>query len=184
MRNPTRYVSFHTPYHPISPCIPVLTDPQPPAPTSTSTSTKKKRAGPDATDDDALTLAALRTAVAARSQGSMNAWLPKEFMAEVAGERNRVALPRVDREFGMRMPPERYCFTGVGWGLERGWEEDVEEEGGDVEMDGDEVGFGDGGPVGGEEGNGEVEMGGMGGEGEMDLGDVDEDEFEEAMGGN
>jgi transcription initiation factor TFIID subunit 9B len=43
-----------------------------------------------------------------------------------AEKRNRVALPRIDRSFGMQLPPEKYCLTGVGWGLKEEW--DSEEE--------------------------------------------------------
>lgn len=44
-----------------------------------------------------------------------------------AAERNRVALPKIERGFGMQLPPEKYCLTGVGWGLREEWsdEEDV-----------------------------------------------------------
>ncbi|KAJ4292821.1 Transcription initiation factor TFIID subunit 9 [Kalmusia sp. IMI 367209] len=91
--------------------------------------TSKKAA---AKDDEGVSLNALRTAIHARSQMQFGPTLPKEFMAEVAGERNRVALPRVEREFGLRLPPERYCFTG---------EEEVNEDefeevmgGGDAKM--------------------------------------------------
>jgi transcription initiation factor TFIID subunit 9B len=184
----------------------ILSDAQsyePPAPTTTGVGKKRKAAGADGEDGgEGVSINALRTAVAARSQGQFNAWLPKEFMSEVASERNRVGLPRVEREFGVRLPPERYCFTGVGWDVRDRWEdaEDVDEEDDEEEvgMDlgmGGEVGFG--GPVGGSgEMNGELapegdlEMGGMdveGGEEEgMDMNgemeDVDQEEFEEAMG--
>ncbi|KAJ9646418.1 Transcription initiation factor TFIID subunit 9 [Coniosporium tulheliwenetii] len=57
--------------------------------------------------------------------------LPREFMNEIAAERNRIALPRVEREFGVRLPDEKYCFTGVGWGLKEEWDSEVEEEEGD-----------------------------------------------------
>lgn len=88
-------------------------------------------------------------------------------MSELAAEKNRIALPRVEREFGVRLPPERYCFTGVGWGIKESWEEEVEEE----EIVGDASGVGAGGPVGGD-----TIMGGMEEE------EQDEDEFEEVMG--
>lgn len=117
------------------------------------------------TEDEGISLNALRTAIHARAQQQFSATLPKEFMAEVASERNRVALPRVEREWGLRLPPERYCFTGVGWNLKEEWEEDEEIE----EMDG----VAQGGPVGGAD----TVMGGMEDE------EVNEDEFEEVMGG-
>ena len=116
-------------------------------------------------DDEGISLNALRTAIHARAQQQFSSVLPKEFMAEVASERNRVALPRVEREWGLRLPPERYCFTGVGWTLKEEWEEEEEVE----ELDG----VAQGGPVGGAD----TVMGGMEDE------EVNEDEFEEVMGG-
>lgn len=114
-------------------------------------------------DDDGVSLNAVRTAIAARAQQQYNSVLPKEFMTELASERNRVALPRVEKEWGLRLPPERYCFTGVGWQLKESWEE--EEEVGE-EMD----------VVGGPVGVPDTVMGGMEEE------EVNEDEFEEVMG--
>ena len=159
----------------------ILSDAQsyePPQPSNPSGVGKKRRNADTEGEGEGVSMNALRTAVAARSQGQFQAWLPKEFMGEVAQERNRVALPRVDREFGVRLPPERYCFTGAGWGIRERWEEEVEEEDDEegMDVDGGAGGVGFGGPVGG--GEGEVEMGGMG----EDMGDVDEDEFEDAMG--
>ena len=158
----------------------VLTDAlayEPPVPSSLPQSEKKKR---DPTAEEGISLNALRTSVAGRAAmmgtGGGGAALGKEFLAEVAQERNRVALPRVEREFGVRLPPERYCFTGVGWGVKEAWE--VEE---DVEASDDEMA--DGGPVGGATDSfgapvaaADTEMGGMEDE------DVDEDEFQEVMG--
>jgi len=158
---------------------------EPPLPTTSGS--KKRGANADGSGEDAVSLNALRTAVGARAAGAFNTSLGKEFMSEVAQERNRIALPRVEREFGIRLPPERYCFTGVGWGVKGAWEESVEDEGGDedMEVDGEGAGFA-GGPVGTVNGAPAVEteakdtdMGGM----EEDE-EVDDDEFEEAMGIN
>ncbi|KAF1914459.1 transcription initiation factor IID, 31kD subunit-domain-containing protein [Ampelomyces quisqualis] len=162
----------------------ILSDAQsyePPAPTTSSASggAKKRAAAAAAGEDDSgVSLSALRTAVSARAAGQFASALPKEFMLEVASERNRIGLPRVEREFGLRLPPERYCFTGRGWGVKESWEEEVEE---DDEVDGDDgegmdvegSGAGFGGPVGGEDGD--EMMGGMEEE-------IDQQEFEDAMG--
>jgi transcription initiation factor TFIID subunit 9B len=152
----------------------ILSDAQsyePPLPHNAGTAASKKRAAAANDDDSGVGLNALRTAVAARAAGQFSATLPKEFLLDIAGEKNRVALPRVEREFGLRLPPERYCFTGAGWGVRERWEDEVEVEDEDEEM-GDSVGVGFGGPVGGED---EV-MGGMEEE------EVDQQEFEDAMG--
>lgn len=158
----------------------ILSDAQsyePPVSTA-ATSNAKKRKDPEG--DEGVSLNALRTAVAARAAGQFSSTLPKEFMAEIASERNRIALPRVEREFGVRLPPERYCFTGVGWGVRERWEDEVaeeeEEEQGNMEVD---AGVGFGGPVGGNGAAGDeadMEMGGMEEE------EFDQQEFEDAMG--
>ncbi|CAN9344226.1 unnamed protein product [Alternaria alternata] len=175
---------------------------EPPLPT---TSGSKKRAaggaaatggaGGEGDSGEGVSLAALRTAVGARAAGTFQATLGKEFMSEVAQERNRIALPRVEREFGIRLPPERYCFTGVGWGVKGAWEdeEEVGDEGvgDDDEMDLDGGGAGNGGGFGGgpvgaitnggtKEEAKDTDMGGMDEEEE----EADDDEFEEAMGIN
>ncbi|KAI0023818.1 transcription initiation factor IID, 31kD subunit-domain-containing protein [Xylariomycetidae sp. FL0641] len=42
----------------------------------------------------------------------------KEWLAELARERNRVALPRVlANEWGVRLPNERFVLSGQGWSL-------------------------------------------------------------------
>ncbi|KAF2030570.1 TFIID-31kDa-domain-containing protein [Setomelanomma holmii] len=162
----------------------ILSDAQsyePPAPHHPVGGSKKRNAA--ATEEDGVSLNALRTAVAARSQGQFSNTLPKEFMSEIASERNRIALPRVEREFGIRLPPERYCFTGAGWGVRERWEEEVEDEEDEgMEVDADGVGEGgavggQGGGVNGSAGGADAEMGGMEEEEQFD-----EQEFEDAMG--
>ena len=49
--------------------------------------------------------------------------MPKDYYLEQAQERNRVALPAVGRDWGVRMPPEQYCLTGAGWSLKEEWDE-------------------------------------------------------------
>lgn len=46
----------------------------------------------------------------------------KEWLMELARERNKVALPRVGAiEWGARLPSERFVLSGVGWGLRDSW---------------------------------------------------------------
>lgn len=80
----------------------------------------------------------LRMSIASRVNHQFNTSLPKEFLLEIAQERNKIALPPVDKGYGIRLPPEKYCLTGVNWDLVDGeefWVEDdddeEEEEGGD-----------------------------------------------------
>ncbi|MCJ1317872.1 Transcription initiation factor TFIID subunit 9 [Xylographa vitiligo] len=80
-----------------------------------------------AVDANAVSLLGLRLSVASRTHYQFSPVLPKEFYQEVAAERNRVALPGVGREWGRRLPPERYCLTGVGWGMKGEWDSEEEE---------------------------------------------------------
>lgn len=108
-----------------------------------------------------VSLYAVKQAIASRVGYQFNPVLPKDWLKELAEERNKVNLPKMDREFGVRLPPERYCLTGTGWGIKDEWESEVEEieegVGGDVKMDED------------------------GEKGDVNMED-DEDEFEEVMG--
>ncbi|KAK4942735.1 hypothetical protein LTR28_008605 [Elasticomyces elasticus] len=101
---------------------------------------KKAAAAAAAAADDgsAVSLASLRQAIASR-QGyrfSGPGQVPKEWMLEQAMERNRIALPKVERGWGMRLPDERYCLTGAGWGLKEEWESQGEESADEDEVDG------------------------------------------------
>lgn len=84
--------------------------------------------GPGAADSASVSLAAVRLSIASRLNYQFTADLPKEFLLELAAERNRVALPAVGREWGVRLPPERYCLTGVGWGLKEEWESEADDD--------------------------------------------------------
>ncbi|PKY07624.1 TFIID-31kDa-domain-containing protein [Aspergillus campestris IBT 28561] len=98
---------------------------------------------------NSVTLPALRLSIASRLHYQFQTGLPKEFLMDVAGERNRVALPGARRAFedenaaqakgaqganqsllvgGMRLPPERFCLTGTGWDMKEEWESEGEEE--------------------------------------------------------
>ncbi|PWY92009.1 TFIID-31kDa-domain-containing protein [Aspergillus heteromorphus CBS 117.55] len=128
---------------------------------------------------NSVSLPALRLSIASRLHYQFQPGLPKEFLMDVAAERNRVALPGASRGFdtqgaakapaanqsvvmgGMRLPPERFCLTGTGWGLKDEWESEGEEEE-VVEGEGAGIGNGDGQGENGvlgkkEEGDGEEE---------------------------
>ncbi|KAI1136005.1 TFIID-31kDa-domain-containing protein [Hypoxylon sp. FL0543] len=64
----------------------------------------------------------------------------KEFMQDVARERNKVALPRVlANEWGVRLPNERFVLNGMGWGLRDQWGDDGDDDDDseDEDMEGD-----------------------------------------------
>ncbi|KAL4895734.1 transcription initiation factor IID, 31kD subunit-domain-containing protein [Aspergillus ambiguus] len=94
---------------------------------------------------NSVTLPALRLSIASRLHYQFQTGLPKEFLMDVAAERNRVALPGATRGYdqaqankppahqsvlmgGMRLPPERFCLTGTGWNMREDWESEGEEE--------------------------------------------------------
>jgi transcription initiation factor TFIID subunit 9B len=92
--------------------------------TAAATEKRKAAAGDDGSN---ITVTALRQAIASRQGYAFEAALPKEFLLEQATERNRVQLPKVERGYGVQLPDERYCLTGVGWGLKEEWDSEEEE---------------------------------------------------------
>jgi len=82
----------------------------------------------------------LRMSIASRVNHQFNTSLPKEFLLDIAQERNRVALPTVGPEFGVRLPPEKYCLTGVNWDLKVGGDEWTEMDENEDENEGAGVG--------------------------------------------
>ncbi|KAH8899402.1 TFIID-31kDa-domain-containing protein [Thozetella sp. PMI_491] len=76
----------------------------------------------------------------------------KDWLMELAKERNKVALPRVaPTEWGVRLPSERFVLTGTSWGLRDVWagaeEDDDDNEDEDEEMP--EINLGGAGAEGG-----------------------------------
>ncbi|KAK6949587.1 hypothetical protein Daesc_009670 [Daldinia eschscholtzii] len=60
----------------------------------------------------------------------------KEWMQEVARDRNKIALPRVlANEWGVRLPNERFVLSGMGWSLRDQWMVDQEDDGDDSDED-------------------------------------------------
>ncbi|KAL1882127.1 hypothetical protein VTK73DRAFT_2218 [Phialemonium thermophilum] len=65
----------------------------------------------------------------------------KDWMLELARERNKVALPRVaPSEWGVRLPSERFVLSGLSWGLTEGWAELGERDDSDEEEQDDDNG--------------------------------------------
>lgn len=79
-------------------------------------------------DTSSVTLSSLRLSITSRTHYQLNPNLPKEFYQDIAQERNRVALPVVDRDWGLRLPPEQYCLTGEGWNLKDEWDTEGDEK--------------------------------------------------------
>lgn len=81
-------------------------------------------------DMSAVSLSSLRLSIESRTHYQFSPTLSKEFYHEIAQERNQVQLPPVGKDLGLRLPPEQYCLTGVGWKLKDEWNvEDQQEEG-------------------------------------------------------
>jgi transcription initiation factor TFIID subunit 9B len=79
-------------------------------------------------DQATVSMQHLRLAMSARQHYQFQPNLPKEVLLEMAQERNKVVLPKAEREFGVRLPPEKYTFTGTGWGLKEEWDSETEGE--------------------------------------------------------
>jgi len=84
-----------------------------------------------------ITVTALRQAIASRMDNVFNSTLPKEWMLEQAAERNRMLLPKIERGYGVQLPPERYVLTGSAWSMLDEWRrgegesDDDDNDGGD-----------------------------------------------------
>ncbi|KAL9031970.1 MAG: hypothetical protein Q9196_000043 [Gyalolechia fulgens] len=80
-------------------------------------------------DLSAVTLSSLRLSIASRTHYQFNPTLTKDFYHEIAQERNQVQLPTIGKDWGVRLPPEQYCLTGVGWKMRDEWGSITKQEG-------------------------------------------------------
>jgi len=100
-----------------------------------ATASKGRGRGQKNNEDGDVSLAALRMSIQSRLGYQFSGSLPKEFLKTVADEKNRIALGPAVRETekvgplvaGVRLPHERHCLTGTGWGLKDEWESEGEE---------------------------------------------------------
>ena len=70
----------------------------------------------------------VKLAIAGKMNHSFKGAPPKEFLLEIAGERNRRALPPVNAGYGLRLPPEKYCLTAPNFSMDTQVKEDVMEQ--------------------------------------------------------
>jgi transcription initiation factor TFIID subunit 9B len=120
-------------------------------------------------DEEGVSGTSLRLAVASRAAGQLQPGLGKQDLLEMGQETNRIGLPRVERDFGVRLPEERFLLTGNGFSLQEEWmeEEEINEEGPEGEKSDETM----------------LDQPGDEDEGGVLLGDeMEEDEFEEVMG--
>lgn len=131
--------------------------------------------------DATVSANAVKLAIGARLSyqfrgGSAGGGISKEYMQELARERNKVALPKiVPSEWGVRLPSERFVLSGTSWGLKDIWE--------DGDMDDDDESMEGADAMEGVEGPDLEDVGGDGVEGgtvdDVFGNDVDEEMAEE-----
>ena len=89
----------------------------------------------------AVSANAVKLAIGARLSyqfrgGSHGGGISKEYMQELARERNKVSLPKiVPNEWGVRLPSERFVLSGTSWGLKDMWEEAEDDDEGEQSGD-------------------------------------------------
>ena len=66
-------------------------------------------------DGSTVNLSALRLAIRSRTHYQHSSALPKDFYTDMMQEKNRIALPPVQKDSGLRLPPEQYMLTGQHW---------------------------------------------------------------------
>ncbi|KAF9208591.1 Transcription initiation factor TFIID subunit 9 [Haplosporangium sp. Z 27] len=59
----------------------------------------------------------VKLAIQGRVNHSFTSPPPKEFLLELAEEKNRVPLPIIPEKYGIRLPHERHCLTAVNFQL-------------------------------------------------------------------
>ncbi|QPG96052.1 hypothetical protein C2857_002987 [Epichloe festucae Fl1] len=136
-----------------------------------------------AAGDAPITANGVKLAIGARlgyqfRGGSSGGGISKDYMQELARERNKVALPRiVPNEWGVRLPSERFVLSGTSWGLKDMWDE----AGDDDDDHDDHAGGGEGGDaMEGIEGPEPEDVGGDGVEGGT-VDDVFGDDVDQEM---
>lgn len=80
-----------------------------------------------------ISLASLRMSIQSRLGYQFSGSLPKEFLKQLADEKNRISLSTSvktdDRSMvgGVKLPHDRYCLTGMSWGVKDEWDSEGEE---------------------------------------------------------
>jgi transcription initiation factor TFIID subunit 9B len=130
--------------------------------------------GKSAATQDDINMTSLRLAAASRQISQFQPGLGKQDLLEMGMETNKIGLPRVEREFGVRLPSERYLLTGSGFALQDEWEEEAPLE--DLPPVDNKLNAAD--EVEAADGLDDPDTG------MLDDEDMEEDEFEEVMGIN
>ncbi|ORZ15887.1 transcription initiation factor TAFII31 [Absidia repens] len=59
----------------------------------------------------------VQLAIQGRVNHSFTTPPPKEFLLELAEEKNKIPLPLLPEKYGNRLPAEKYCLTGVNFSI-------------------------------------------------------------------
>jgi transcription initiation factor TFIID subunit 9B len=80
--------------------------------------------------DGQVSMSAVQLAIQSRLQYQLGSGgMSKEFLMEVAEQRNKIRLPVSGQtEWGVRLPSEKFVLTGVPWGVKEVWAKEEEEE--------------------------------------------------------
>ncbi|KAF7727624.1 Transcription initiation factor TFIID subunit 9B [Apophysomyces ossiformis] len=65
-----------------------------------------------------LDLEDIQLAIQGRVNHSFTTPPPKEFLLELAQEKNKAPLPLIPEKYGIRLPPEKYCLTGLNFAIQ------------------------------------------------------------------
>ncbi|KAI8886123.1 TFIID-31kDa-domain-containing protein [Backusella circina FSU 941] len=66
---------------------------------------------------DEVDLQDIQLAIQERVNTSFTAAPPKEFLSELAHERNKNALPLISEKYGVRLPSDKHCLTGINYSI-------------------------------------------------------------------
>ncbi|KAG0175704.1 Transcription initiation factor TFIID subunit 9B [Apophysomyces sp. BC1034] len=64
-----------------------------------------------------LDLEDIQLAIQGRVNHSFTTPPPKEFLLELAQEKNKAPLPLIPEKYGIRLPAEKYCLTGLNFAI-------------------------------------------------------------------
>ncbi|KAI9307799.1 transcription initiation factor IID, 31kD subunit-domain-containing protein [Cunninghamella echinulata] len=59
----------------------------------------------------------IQLAIQGRVNHSFTTPPPKEFLLELAEEKNKVPLPLIPEKYGNRLPSDKYCLTGLNFNI-------------------------------------------------------------------
>ena len=102
---------------------------------ATQTKGRGSKQNQNKNDEGDVSHAALKMSIGSRMGYQFQGSLSKEFLKQLADERNRISFQAQARDGeksgpiigAVRLPHEKYCLTGMGWGLKDEWDSDGEE---------------------------------------------------------